>query len=174
MYLWTYRVAQPLFLSQLIRYFDTASGMSSTEAYLYASGVFLCSVSHAFARSHCYVMRQLGLQVRIALRSLIFKKVCSLVFKTIFKNYFSSVFLQCLLLTQRALRQEASIGQIINLMTNDVNRFDDATVYFNYLWVSPIHVIITTTILYFVLGSSCFVGLLIIFNLAYFQGDLLQ
>ena len=95
-------------------------------------------------------------------------------FQNYLKNTFPSVFLQCLLLSQMALRQETSIGQIINLMTNDVNRFDDATVYFNYLWVSPIHVIITTTILYFVLGSSCFVGLLIIFILAYFQGDLLQ
>jgi len=74
-------------------------------------------------------------------------------------------FFQCLLLSQRAIGQDTSIGHLVNLMTNDVSRFDDATIYYNYLWVSPIQVAITTTILYFVLGSSCFVGLLIIFLL---------
>jgi len=71
-----YRILQPLLLSRLIRYFDSTSGMSATEAYLYATGVILCSASFAITEhAYSFEMRHLGMQMRVASCSLMFKKV---------------------------------------------------------------------------------------------------
>lgn len=32
-------------------------------------------------------------------------------------------------------------GQIMNLLSNDVNRFDQLTMFLNYIWIMPIQVI---------------------------------
>ncbi len=70
------RILQPLLLSRLIRYFDSSSGMSATEAYLYATGVILCSASFALTKdAYFFVTRHLGMQMRVASCSLMFKKV---------------------------------------------------------------------------------------------------
>jgi len=80
--------------------------------------------------------------------------------------------MQSLLLSQRALGKQTSIGQVVNLMSNDVNRFDRGAKYFNYLWISPLQALITTIILYFVIGQSCFVGLLTMLLYVPLQGDI--
>ena len=65
------RILQPLLLSRLIRYFDSTSGMSATEAYLYATGVILCSASYALTKDgYFFVTRHLGMQMRVAFCSL--------------------------------------------------------------------------------------------------------
>ena len=46
-------------------------------------------------------------------------------------------------LSQKALGQ-TSIGQIINLMSNDVSRFDKSIAFMHYLLVWPVQVILVT------------------------------
>lgn len=63
-------------MSQLIRYFDPVSEMKETEAYLYATGVVLCSASFSITeRFYTFQMKHIGMQIRVASCSLIFKKV---------------------------------------------------------------------------------------------------
>ena len=55
---------------------------------------------------------------------------------------------------------------MLNLVSNDVNRFDQLFVYLNYLWVGPLQIIITTIVLYYKIGMASLVGLLVLFILA--------
>lgn len=70
----------------------------------------------------------------------------------------TEMFLQCLKLSQKALGQ-TSIGQMVNLMSNDVNRFDLSVGFAHYFWIGPLQAAITTVILMYVIGPSCLVGL---------------
>ena len=68
---------------------------------------------------------------------------------------------QSLRLSQKALGK-TSIGQMINLMSNDVIRFDKSVAFMHYLLVGPVQVILVTIVLLFYIGSSCLVGLFVI------------
>ncbi len=51
---------------------------------------------------------------------------------------------------------------MINLISNDVSRFDQVFGYLHYLWIGPLQIIITTLILYFNIGISSLVGMLVL------------
>jgi len=79
-------------------------------------------------------------------------------------------------LNQKALN-EISTGQIVNLMSNDIARFDSSAIYLHYLYIGPLQAIIVTLILYFyVIGPSCLAGMAILILFAPFQStsDILQ
>ncbi len=52
---------------------------------------------------------------------------------------------------------------MINLISNDVNRFDLLFVYFNYIWVGPMAMIVLTLVLYYHIGLASLVGLVVMF-----------
>ena len=54
---------------------------------------------------------------------------------------------------------QTTIGQMVNIMSNDVNRFDFSVIFLHYLWVGPLQTLISTIILLYVIGPSCLVGL---------------
>ncbi len=72
-------------------------------------------------------------------------------------------------LSQGSLGQ-TTIGQMVNLLSNDVNRFDQCTVFLHYLWIGPIQTTIVTVILWNYYGPSCLVGLTILILFVPFQG----
>lgn len=55
-------------------------------------------------------------------------------------NYYSFTLLQILRLSKGALTHISS-GQVVNLLSNDVRRFDEICYYLNYIWITPIQVI---------------------------------
>ncbi len=116
--------------------------MPDWEAYLYATGVVLGSGLYVFTH-HPYFFEccHIGMQLRVAACSLLYKK--------------------CMVLSQKSLGQ-TTIGQMVNIMSNDVNRFDVSVLFLHYLWVGPLQAIVTTIVLLFVLGPSCLVGLAVL------------
>lgn len=136
------RIGQPVCLGQLIHYFEPGSTMPDWEAYLYATGVVLGSGLYVFTHHpYFFACCHIGMHLRVAACSLLYKK--------------------CMLLSQKSLGQ-TTIGQMVNIMSNDVNRFDVSVLFLHYLWVGPIQVIVTTVVLLFVLGPSCLVGLAVL------------
>ena len=68
---------------------------------------------------------------------------------------------QSLKLNQKSLC-ETNIGQMINLIANDVSRFDLLFVYLHYLWVGPLQIILTTAVLYhYNIGVASLMGLVL-------------
>ena len=67
------------------------------------------------------------------------------------------IILKALKLSNTALGQ-TTIGQMVNLLSNDVNRFDTSVLFYHYLWAGPLQLIITTSILCYKIGPSALVG----------------
>lgn len=68
----------------------------------------------------------------------------------------SLIYRKSLKLSQKALA-EATIGHMVNLMSNDVNRFDDFIVHIDTIWLSPLILAATFYIIYTYVGpTGCF------------------
>ena len=95
--------------------------------------------------THPYYLQivKMGMQIRIACCHLIYRK--------------------SLRLSQAALRH-TTVGQIVNLLSNDVVRFDWSMAFISYLIAGPIHAVLSTALIcwYLKIGPPSFVGLLLI------------
>ena len=78
-----------------------------------------------------------GMKVRIACSSLLYRKA--------------------LKLSQSAMAQTTG-GQMVNLLSNDVRRFDTAVIQGHYLWAGPLQLAIVTALLYQRIGPSALLG----------------
>ncbi|XP_050391108.1 ATP-binding cassette sub-family C member 4 [Patella vulgata] len=144
------KVVQPLLLGGLIRYFTPDSKMSDMEAYLYAMGVSLCAIVLAVSHHpYFFTVCKIGMQARIACCSLIYKK--------------------SLRLSNEALGKTTT-GHIVNLLSNDVNRFDQAAIFLHFLWVGPLQAIAVLTILWYIMGPSVLAGFTVLLLLVPAQG----
>ncbi|PNF14801.1 putative multidrug resistance-associated protein lethal(2)03659 [Cryptotermes secundus] len=135
------RLSQPLLLGRLVRHFSAAESDASItieEAYIYAAGVVLCSALNVIV-IHPYMMAifHMGMKIRVACCSLIYRKA--------------------LRLSMTALG-ETTAGQVVNLMSNDVNRFDVAVVFLHYLWIGPIETFVVTYFMWNEVGPSAAIG----------------
>lgn len=138
------RMTQPIFIMGLVAYFANPNG-NLTEGYLYAAGLIACSVINVIM-IHPIMLGQahLGMKLRIASISMIYRKA--------------------LRLTQNSLG-ETTAGQVVNLLSNDVGRFETSILFINHLWIAPIELIAVSVILYNIIGVSSLlgVGFLLIF-----------
>jgi ATP-binding cassette, subfamily C (CFTR/MRP), member 4 len=65
---------------------------------------------------------------------------------------------------------KTTIGQVVNLLSNDVNRFDIAFIFIHFLWVGPLQTIVVTYFLWQELGVSSLVGVSIFLVFIPLQG----
>lgn len=63
-----------------------------------------------------------------------------------------------------------TVGNTVNLMSNDVNRFDTAPIYLHYLYISPIQTSFITYFLYKEMGISGIIGVLTVLAVVPLQG----
>lgn len=134
------RVVQPLVLGELIAYFSpNQTEISETQAYYYALGVILCSLFSVLV-VHPTIMAvfHIGMKARVACCSLIYRKA--------------------LRLSKTALG-DTTVGQVVNLLSNDVNRFDVAVMFFHYLWIGPLETLVIAYFTYEELGVSALIGI---------------
>lgn len=61
----------------------------------------------------------------------------------------------------------------MNLMSNDVNRFDTAPLFFHYLWISPMQMIIITIFMYQDMSISAILGMMAVVGVIPLQGLIL-
>ncbi|KAJ8974857.1 hypothetical protein NQ317_001955 [Molorchus minor] len=57
---------------------------------------------------------------------------------------------------------QTTAGQVVNLLSNDVNRFDVAVLFAHQLWIGPIETIICTYLMYLQVTISALVGVLVL------------
>ncbi|XP_043284009.1 probable multidrug resistance-associated protein lethal(2)03659 isoform X2 [Venturia canescens] len=126
----------------VVRYFsgdETSEVPTRTEVLCYAGGLVLASLGVTFIMHHTNLCaQQIGMRVRVACCSLIYRKL--------------------LRLNKLALNETAA-GQVVNLLSNDVNRFDTLPLYLNLIWIMPIQLIVVGYIMWQSVKVSTLVGI---------------
>ncbi|XP_053685775.1 ATP-binding cassette sub-family C member 4-like [Sabethes cyaneus] len=161
------RIIQPFLLGQLILYFDQLAASAGTSApggrnlattggnddddddddrlsvaYLYAAGIVLTVLLPA-AIFHLYqlFLLQVGMKIRIGCCALVYRKVLEM---------------------SSAQSTDGLSGRVINLMSNDVSRFDYAVIFFHDLWKGPVELLIVSVLVYRLIGVSGLVGIVLL------------
>nr|CAD7434431.1 unnamed protein product [Timema monikensis] len=137
------RITTPIFLASLISYFNPESTYTKSDAYMYAAALITCSLTSALcAHNTSFGNQVVGMKIRVACCSLVYRKT--------------------LRLSRTALGQTET-GKMVNLLSNDVNRFEQLTYFLHYLWVLPIQTIIVIAIIWQWVGVSAAIGVGTIF-----------
>uniref|UniRef100_A0A673B5V4 ATP-binding cassette, sub-family C (CFTR/MRP), member 2 n=1 Tax=Sphaeramia orbicularis TaxID=375764 RepID=A0A673B5V4_9TELE len=85
----------------------------------------------------CFV---LGMKVRTAIMAAVYKKA---------------------LVVSNDTRKEATVGETVNLMSADAQRFNDVTNFIHLLWSCPLQIILSIVFLWLELGPSVLAGLVV-------------
>nr|XP_026484669.1 probable multidrug resistance-associated protein lethal(2)03659 [Vanessa tameamea] len=143
------KTANATYVSRLFKYYDMSSGIAWGEAVFFCFGVIFCSMVNVMVQ-HPFMMgvMHMGMKMRVG--------VCSLIFRKALK-----VNLQAM--------SENRGGLVVNLMANDVNRFDSGPLFVHYLWIGPLETVLMTIYLYREMGISSVYGALTIITVVPFQ-----
>ncbi|CAH0600505.1 unnamed protein product [Chrysodeixis includens] len=135
----TARTAQPLVFAELLSYWSVDSTMSTYDAGFYALAMLGLNFISLMCQHHnsLFVVR-FGMKVKVACSSLLYRKL--------------------LRLSQVSVGEVAG-GKLVNLLSNDIARFDYAFMFLHYLWIVPIQAAVVLYFLYDVAGYAPFVGL---------------
>uniref|UniRef100_A0A8D0CMH0 Multidrug resistance-associated protein 4 n=1 Tax=Sander lucioperca TaxID=283035 RepID=A0A8D0CMH0_SANLU len=142
------KVIQPLLLGKIIEYFecyDPTNKAAVYEAYSYAAGFSLLTVVLAVLHHlYFYHVQRAGMKIRVAMCHMIYQKALCLNSKAFAKT---------------------TTGQIVNLLSNDVNKFDEVTLYLHFLWIGPLQAATVLFLLMYAIGPSCLAGMAVFFIL---------
>uniref|UniRef100_A0A8C9GVZ5 ATP binding cassette subfamily C member 4 n=1 Tax=Piliocolobus tephrosceles TaxID=591936 RepID=A0A8C9GVZ5_9PRIM len=139
------KVIQPIFLGKIINYFENYDPMDSVAlntAYAYATVLTVCTLILAILHHlYFYHVQCAGMRLRIAMCHMVYRKA--------------------LRLSNMAMGKTTT-GQIVNLLSNDVNKFDQVTVFLHFLWAGPLQAIAVTALLWMEIGISCLAGMAVL------------
>ncbi|XP_062352442.1 ATP-binding cassette sub-family C member 2 isoform X3 [Cinclus cinclus] len=109
------------------------------QGYLYAILLFLTALVQSLClQQHFSLCFQLGINVRASLIAAIYKKSLTM---------------------SGATRKESTVGETVNLMSADAQRFMDAANFIHQLWSSPLQIILSIVFLWGELGPSVLAGI---------------
>lgn len=126
----------------MLRFYSRNDYISEEDAYYYAAGVVLCSLINVLC-VHPYMLGvcHIGMKLRVGCCSLIYRKALRL---------------------SKVALGETTAGQVVNLLSNDVNRFDLAVLFAHHLWLGPVETIICTYFMYLEVGVSAIIGVCVL------------
>ncbi|XP_043465525.1 ATP-binding cassette sub-family C member 4-like [Leptopilina heterotoma] len=137
------RLGTPILLSGFLQYFRPKTEVPYQTALLFAGGICLFSCLTVISLNQSiYGSFHVGGRIRVA--------VCSLVYRKALK------------LSKTALGETAP-GKIVNLVANDVNRFDLVSVLIHYMWSAPLSALIIAYLLYSEAGYAGLIGIAVVF-----------
>ncbi|KAJ8716035.1 hypothetical protein PYW08_013320 [Mythimna loreyi] len=133
----------PFTLAMFIEYFSKEKTPETyREAHIYNFLMNLISALSALMLNHTNLSQgRVGMRIRIACCSLMYRKILKL---------------------NRTGLSKTEPGQVINLMSNDVNRFDLVTLFLNYLWITPIVVPVVCYLVWQHVGVATLAALLVV------------
>lgn len=176
-------------IGKLLSYFNP-EGSEPTDlvhAYVYAFGLTISRLGTiVLFHSISLEMSHFGMKIRVACCAIIYRKVYLMTQtqnKSIFFYYFDCDtklyishccalvhFFNQILRLSRTATGETRTGKILNLLSNDVNRFDSALFLLHYLWISPVQTIVVAYFLWQEIGVSSVLGLLALITFIPLQG----
>ncbi|XP_069826776.1 ATP-binding cassette sub-family C member 4 [Dendropsophus ebraccatus] len=138
------KVIQPIFLGNIIGYFemDDPSEAHLANAYINAAALSVCTFLLAVLHHiYFYHVLRAGMKLRVAMCHMIYRKALRL---------------------SNTAMGKTTTGQIVNLLSNDVNKFDQVTIFLHFLWAGPLQAIAVTVLLWKEIGVSCLAGMAVL------------
>ncbi|KAJ8734777.1 hypothetical protein PYW08_014027 [Mythimna loreyi] len=147
------RTTSPLLFSQLLQYWSADSDMSRETAMYYAISMILMNWVSAFMNHHgALFCQQFGMKLRCAIGSLMFRKIMRM---------------------SNGSLGDTAAGKVVNLLSNDLQRFDMAMMFLHYVWIIPIQVAAVIYLGYLQADTAAFIGFAALIVIALpFQGGL--
>lgn len=131
----------PLILREIIKYVDKSNSGSSQPLWkgiVFAFLLFLVACIQTIVMGQFFHrMFEIGLRIRTALINAIYRKALAL----------SSM-----------ARKSTTVGEIVNLMAVDVQRFVEIMPEINYVWSAPLQMALSIFFLWQILGPSVLAG----------------
>ncbi|KAF1663325.1 Multidrug resistance-associated protein 1, partial [Aptenodytes patagonicus] len=125
--------SMPKLLSLFLEFIEDQEA-PSWHGYFYAFTMFLLAcLQTLFEQRYMYMCLVLGLRLKTAVTGLVYRKI---------------------LVMSSASRKAATVGEIVNLVSVDVQKLMDLIIYFNGTWLAPIRIIICFVFLWQLLGPS--------------------
>ncbi|XP_053563814.1 ATP-binding cassette sub-family C member 4 [Bombina bombina] len=134
------KVIQPIFLGNVVSYFERYDDSAAlANAYINAAALSVSTLLLAVLHHlYFYYVLRAGMKLRVAMCHMIFKKALRL---------------------SNTAMGKTTTGQIVNLLSNDVNKFDQVTIFLHFLWAGPLQAIAVTVLLWIEIGPSCLAGM---------------
>ncbi|XP_062521920.1 ATP-binding cassette sub-family C member 3-like isoform X2 [Corticium candelabrum] len=131
----------PLLLKLLID-FTEDSTIPTWRGYVYASLLFIVAEVQSLDL-HQYFQRcnKTGFHIRTAVMDVLYRKSLKL---------------------NNNARRKTTVGEIVNLMSVDAQRFFDLMLYGHMIWSAPVQIILATVFLWQVLGPSVLAGIAVV------------
>ncbi|CAG09356.1 unnamed protein product, partial [Tetraodon nigroviridis] len=128
----------PQLLKLMISFTEDKSSYN-WEGYMYAVLLFVVALLQSlFLQQYFQQCFVLGMKVRTAIMAAVYKKA---------------------LMISNDARKEATVGETVNLMSADAQRFNDVTNFIHLLWSCPLQIILSIVFLWLELGPSVLAGL---------------
>ncbi|XP_060872943.1 probable multidrug resistance-associated protein lethal(2)03659 isoform X2 [Metopolophium dirhodum] len=124
-------------VGKIVEHFETNSSVGSLEIFLSISLVIILLMRIIIFSGYDMISSHLAMKMRISTCNLIYRKALRLKVNSL---------------------DQTSTGQILNLMSNDVNRFDTSLIYIPYLWIGPLETVIVTYLLWQEVSVSSLLG----------------
>ncbi|KAM4560262.1 ATP-binding cassette sub-family C member 4-like [Odontesthes bonariensis] len=135
------KAIQPLLLGEIIQYFENDhpdDQRSLHMAYGYAAAMSVSTFGLTILQHlYYYHVLRIGMKIRVAMCHMIYRKALRLSSESMGRT---------------------TTGQIVNLLSNDVNRFDEITLNLHYLWVGPLQAAVIVVFLWHEIGPTCLTG----------------
>ncbi|XP_051883066.1 canalicular multispecific organic anion transporter 1 [Pristis pectinata] len=139
-------------LLKLMVSFAEEKSIYEWKGYLYAVLLFILAIIQSMMLQQyfnsCFL---LGMRVRTAIIAAVYKKA---------------------LTVSNATRKESTVGEIVNLMAVDAQRFNDVTNFIHLLWSAPLQIVIGIIFLWQELGPSVLAGFAVMIFLIPINGVL--
>ncbi|XP_036086891.1 cystic fibrosis transmembrane conductance regulator isoform X1 [Rousettus aegyptiacus] len=146
------KAVQPLLLGRIIASYDPENKKERSIAIYLGIGLCLLFIMRTLLMHPAiFGLHHIGMQMRIAMFSLIYKKT--------------------LKLSSRVL-DKISIGQLVSLLSNNLNKFDEGLAVAHFVWIAPLQVTLLMGLIWDLLQASAFCGLAFLIVLALFQAGL--
>ncbi|XP_034472333.1 probable multidrug resistance-associated protein lethal(2)03659 [Drosophila innubila] len=136
------RATMPLLLAGLISEFATNGNGNSLNAQIYGA-VLVTFIVMGVLLFHPFMMHMmhLAMKMRVAVSCAIYRKALRL---------------------SRTALGGTTTGQVVNLVSNDLGRFDRALIHLHFLWLGPLELLFASYFLYQQIGVASFYGIAIL------------
>ncbi|EDV54484.1 probable multidrug resistance-associated protein lethal(2)03659 [Drosophila erecta] len=133
------RATLPLILGALIAEFTANGNGAGLWAQIYGLTLVL-SILFSVLMFHPLMMglMHLAMKMRVAVSTAIYRKALRL---------------------SRTALGDTTTGQVVNLISNDLGRFDRALIHFHFLWLGPLELLIASYFLYQQIGVAALYGI---------------